>query len=127
MYANGVKMIHNEFEGDVKADCVFEGTGGKILVSRNKLSSVQEKAIANPRRVYESSDHKKNWLDCIKSGKETICPAEIGHRSASICHLGNIGYRLGRKLKWDPEKELFVGDEKANKELSREPRAKWKI
>jgi hypothetical protein len=68
-----------------------------------------------------------NWLDCIKGGKETICPAEVGHRSATICHQGNIGYRLGRKLKWDPAKEQFVGDVAANKELSREPRAKWKV
>ncbi|HSQ56454.1 MAG TPA: hypothetical protein VLM40_11995 [Gemmata sp.] len=44
-----------------------------------------------------------------------------------MCHLGNIGYHLGRRLKWDPAKEEFVGDEKANKELSREPREKWKL
>ena len=52
---------------------------------------------------------------------------ETGHRSASICHLGNIGYHLGRKLTWDPAKEMFVDDEAANKELTREPRAKWKL
>jgi len=61
------------------------------------------------------------------TGKETICPAEVGHRSATICHLGNIGYRLHRKLTWDPVTEVFPDDAKASAELSREPRAKWKM
>ncbi len=132
VYASGVVMIHNEFEGNVKADCVFEGTEGKILVSRGGISSLPDTILKEPlgkdaKLVYPSSDHKKNWLECIASGKPTICPAETGHRSASICHLGNIGYRLDRKLKWDPVKEQFIDDDKANEELSREPRAKWKI
>ena len=138
VYKNGVTMIHNEFEKDkdgkeiAKADCVFEGTDGTILVGRGQLelrskNGTPVKFPDQPQRVYPSTSHHKNWLECVVSGKETICPAETGHRSASICHLGNIGYRLGRKLKWDAAKELFVDDEKANKELSREPRAKWKL
>ena len=136
VYADGTVMIHNEFEKDkdgkeIKADCVFEGTDGLILVSRDGSRSLPGDILKTPigekeKHVYPSSDHKGNWLDCIKTGKETICPVEIGHRSASICHLGNIGYRLGRKLTWDPEKELFTGEDKANKELSREPRPAWK-
>jgi hypothetical protein len=51
----------------------------------------------------------------------------VGHRTATICHLGNIGYRLGRKLRWDPVREQFLDDPAANKELSREPRARWKL
>ncbi len=132
VYANGVEMIHNEFEGDVRADCVFEGTEGKILVSRSGIKSLPDAVLKEPlgadaERVLPSSNHHTNWTDGIKSGKECICPAEVGHRSATVCHLGNIGYRLRRKLKWDPAKERFVGDEAADKELSREPRAKWKI
>lgn len=137
VYASGIVMYHNVFEKDkdgkeIKADCVFEGTEGTILVSRGGISSLPDTILKDPlgekeKRVYPSTDHKKNWLECIKGGKETICPAETGHRSASICHLGNIGYRLGRKLKWDAAKELFVGDEAANKERSREPRTKWKV
>jgi predicted dehydrogenase len=137
VYAGGVVMIHDEFEKgkdgkDVRADCVFEGTDGTILVSRGGISSLPDTILKEPigakdEHVYPSNSHHGNWLECIRSGKETICPPEIGHRSASICHLVNIGYHLGRKLKWDPAKEAFVGDEKANKELSREPRAKWKL
>ena len=137
VYANGVTVIHNEFEKDkdgkeIKADCVFEGTEGTILVSRGGISSLPDTVLKDPigekeKRVYLSTNHHKNWLECIASGKETICPAETGHRSASICHLGNIGYRLNRKLKWDAAKEQFTDDAAANKELSREPRAKWKV
>jgi predicted dehydrogenase len=136
VYASGVVMIHNEFEKgkdgkDVRADCVFEGTDGIILVSRSGISSLPDTILKEPigkdqKHVYPSTSHHGNWLECVRSGKETICPPEVGHRSASICHLGNIGYRLGRKLKWNPETEQF-DDAAANKELSREPRAKWKL
>jgi uncharacterized membrane protein len=131
VYANGVTMIHDEFEGDLKGDCVFEGTDGIIVVSRGGISSKPESILKEPladgaRRVIDSNNHHNNWLAAIRTGKETICPAEIGQRSATICHLGNIGYRLGRKLKWDPSKEDFVGDADASKELSREARGEWK-
>ena len=137
VYANGVEMIHNEFEKgadgkDVRADCVFEGTDGIILVSRGGISSLPDTILKEPlgekaERVYPSSNHQANWIECVKAGKDTICTAETGHRSATICHLGNIGYRLSRKLTWDPVKERFVNDAAADKELTREPRAKWKL
>lgn len=130
VYASGIEMIHNEFEGDVKADCVFEGTDGTILVSRGTLGSktgnlFSEPLPENARRVTPSSNHHANWLEAIRSGHDAICTAETGHRSATVCHLGNIGYRLGRKLKWDPSKEEFSGDAEANKHLSREARGEW--
>lgn len=137
VYANGVEMIHNQFEKgkdgkEIKADCVFEGTDGIILVSRSGISSLPDSILKDPlgdkaEKVYPSSSHHGNWLDCIASGKPTICTAETGQRSATICHLGNIGYRLNKKLKWDPKKEKFVDDAAADKELVREPRAKWKV
>ncbi|MFO0796601.1 MAG: Gfo/Idh/MocA family oxidoreductase [Gemmataceae bacterium] len=137
VYPNGVTMIHNEFargaDGmEIKADCVFEGSDGMILVSRGGISSrpgsILERPLgADAQKVYAASSHHGNWLECVRAKKETICPAEVGHRSASICHLGNIGYRLNRKLTWDAKAERFVNDAAANRELSREPRAKWKL
>jgi predicted dehydrogenase len=132
IYANGVEMIHNEFEEDVRADCVFEGSEGVILVSRGGLSSRPESILQEPladdaERVYPSDNHRQNWIDCVRSGKECICPAEVGHRSASICHLGNIGYRLGRNLRWDSTSERFSGDDEANEHLSRQPRGEWSV
>jgi predicted dehydrogenase len=137
VYAGGVVVIHNEFEKgadgkDVRSDCVFEGTEGTILVSRGGISSIPNAVLEEPiggneKRVYPSDNHHTNWLDAITGGTPVVCPPEVGHRSASVCHLTNIGYRLGRKLKWDPVAEAFVGDAAANKELAREPRAKWKL
>jgi predicted dehydrogenase len=137
VYASGVEMIHNEFETgkdgkEMRADCVFEGSDGIILVSRGGISSLPDTILkeplgANAEKVYPSSNHHSNWLACVKAGKDTICTAETGQRSATICHLGNIGYRLRRKLRWDPAAERFVDDPAADKELTREPRAKWKL
>jgi predicted dehydrogenase len=127
VYANGVEMIHG---GSV--DCEFIGGNGVIQVSRGFFgTTLPLEALRTPLeggwRCYPSSDHHKNWLECVRSRKEPICPPEVGHRSASVCHLGNIGYRLRRRLKWDPKAEQFINDDEANKLTSREPRAKWKL
>jgi predicted dehydrogenase len=137
VYAGGVVMVHNEFEKDaagkdIRADCVFEGTDGTILVSRGGISSRPDTILKEPlgekaQRVYPANSHHGNWLECVRSGKETICPPEVGHRSATVCHLTNIGYHLGRKLRWDPAREQFVDDAAANAQLTREPRPKWKL
>lgn len=131
LYANGVEIIHDEFEEGIKADCVFEGTEGKLLVSRGSISSLPESILKEPlgensRKAIPSDNHHSNWLEGIRSSGPTICPAEIGHRSASICHLVNIGYRIGRGLKWDAANEVFVGDPEASRQLSREARGEWK-
>ena len=79
-------------------------------------------------RLYVSNDHHANFIDCVRSRKATICPAEVGHRSVSVCHIGNISLRLGgRKLAWDPATERFTGDEDANRMLDRPKRGPWKI
>jgi hypothetical protein len=60
----------------------------------------------------------------MRSRKDPICTAEVGHRSASVCHLGAISLRTGKKLQWDPEKELFTGEhaQEANRYVAREMR-----
>jgi predicted dehydrogenase len=126
IYANGVEMIHGG-----EADCVFVGEKGTIFASRGSIKSDPADIIKAPIgpsefHVYDSTNHKRNWIECIRSRKPTIVPPETGHRSATVCHLCNIGYQLRRKLKWDPEKEQFVGDAEANKLTTREARGKWK-
>jgi hypothetical protein len=127
VYANGVEMTHGG-----EADCVFVGSKGVIRVSRQRIASDPEEILKESIgekewHVYPSKNHRRNWVECVKSGKATICPAEIGHRSATICHLGNIGYRLRRALVWDPVKEQFANDAEANQLLTEEPRAAWRI
>ena len=108
----------------------FEGTDGWIWVTRGKIEASRPEILtdalpANATRLYVSDDHMGNFFDCIRSRRQPICEAEIGHRSASICDLGAIGLRLGRRLKWDPKHEKFVGDSEANALVAREPRKPW--
>ena len=69
--------------------------------------------------LYVSNNHMGNFFDCIRSRKPPICDAEIGHRSVSVCHLGNIAMRLGRKLQWNPQTEQFRDDPEANAFVAR--------
>jgi len=134
-YADGVvhecnSTTASEWHGGVKDrngqqhGIKFHGTKGWIWVTRGMISASErelltEKLPDDAPRVYASPDHMRNFIDCVKSRKATICPASVGHRSASLCHLGVIAIRLGRKLNWDPAKEQFVGDAEANTYLSR--------
>jgi hypothetical protein len=88
--------------------------------------------VSNPGRTEDKSgnyipDHVRNFLDCVKSRREPIAPVELGHRTASVCHLGNIAIRLMRKLRWDPQQERFAGDDEANAMLARPMRAPWHL
>jgi predicted dehydrogenase len=114
-------------EGEREHGVLFEGTGGSIFVTRGKIEAsdpalLNEPLAADAERLYVSNDHMGNFFECVKTRKAPICDAEIGHRSASCCHLGVIVIRLGRKLQWDPAKEQFVNDAEANGWLAREQR-----
>jgi len=130
-YANGVKLLcaHNEVYNQ---GVTFEGTNGWVYVRRgfidtNPKSLLKEKIGTNEIRLYRSEQHKRNFIEGIKTRKETIAPVEIGHRSATACILDYHAMKIGRKLKWDPNKEKFVGDQEANRMLSRPYRSPWKI
>lgn len=116
--------------GEVPHGVRFEGTDGWLWVTRGHIEA-SKPAILNDKfgekdvRLPVSNDHMGNFFDAVRSRKQPICPAEVGHRSASVCHLAGIAVRLGRKLKWDPVKEEFVGDKEANALLTREQRKKW--
>ena len=73
--------------------------------------------------------HVRNFLDCVRSRHDPVARVEVGHRSASVCHLGNIAVRLGKKkaLAWDPAAEHFTNDDDANAMLTRPMRGPWKI
>ena len=77
--------------------------------------------------VYKSNDHQGNFLDCVKSRKPTITPVETAHHSAIPGHLGLISMLTGRKIKWDVQKEVIIGDPEASKLMTRPYRAPWKM
>jgi hypothetical protein len=77
--------------------------------------------------LYTASSEHRNFIDCVKSRKPTFVPVEVGHRTASALHMGNIAMNLGRKVNWNPEKEEFIQDDEANAMLARESRDPWKL
>jgi len=124
-YANGVLVEPGEA---TMGGAIFFGEKGRVAISRGACESdPDELAIEALRRrpANFNDNHQKNWLDCIKSRARPIADVEIGHRSATVCHLGNIARWTGRKLRWDPVKEEFVGDKEANQYLDRERRKPW--
>jgi predicted dehydrogenase len=148
-YDNGAQVICKSARSE---GVRIEGEDGKwIDVSRSRItaSDQAEKPVPGRRgqpgkkggpskildepipkdgvQLYVSNNHMRNWLDGIKTRKTCICPAEVGHRSVTVCHIGVISLRLGgKKLKWDPVREKFDDDE-ANKMLSRTMRGEWKL
>ncbi len=130
-YANGVKVTCADTKKN-KQGVLFEGTQGWVYVKRghidaNPKSLLDSTIKPNEIHLYKSTSHKGNWFECIKSRKETIAPAEVAHRSCSVCLLGEIAMRLGRKLKWDPDREEFINDAEANKMASKPMRSPWHL
>jgi predicted dehydrogenase len=117
---------------------LFEGEDNKwIFVSRgriiandgdNRTSRILTEALpAGATRLPRADSQMGNFLDCVRSRQQPICNPTVGHRSATVCHLGNIAIRTGRRLRWDPAMERFTGEhaEEANRMLSREMRGDW--
>jgi predicted dehydrogenase len=128
-YANGVKVLCSMGgKGGYPGGTTFVGDKGSIFVTRGKLTADPTDALEYKEvdvRLYESDNHFTNFFECVKSRKRPICDVAVGHRSATVCHLGNIVARVGRKIVWDPAKEEIVGDAEAAKLLTREYRKPW--
>jgi predicted dehydrogenase len=130
VYADGTKVWKNH---PVKHGQMiqFIGESGEVLVSRGDRlettpAALKDRPLApSDIHLYESYDHEGNWLECIKTRKPPICPAEIGHRTATVCHLNGIAERLGRPIKWDPVKEEIIGDAYASRWLDRPRRTPY--
>ena len=117
---------------DHKGGVTFEGEKGTLFVTRGKIEStpgdILKQVLKNTdTHLQVSKNHHQNWLDSIKSRKLPICDVAIGHRSATVCHLGNIALRTGRTIHWDPTAEKIVGDSDAAKMLSRPYREPWHL
>jgi predicted dehydrogenase len=125
-YTNGLQVLCGQAN---KGGVTFEGEKGTIFVTRGKFEAtpteIDRPAGKDEVHLYDSKSHHGNWLDCIRSRKQPICDVEIGHRSATVCHLGNIALRTGRKITWDPVKEEIVGDKEAAQMLARPYRMPW--
>jgi len=144
-YPGGVEMTVSDTG---RNGIMFTGTEGRIFVNRGTLSGKPVEDLAQnplprhqfvlydydnldrPQRVGKLDsiiNHMGNFFDCIRSRKTPISDVVSQHQSVTTCHLGNISMHLGRPLKWDPDRELFIGDDEANRLLSREQRKGFEI
>ncbi len=109
----------------------FEGTDGWVHVDRSGINLQPENLIDQNEDAFKvqltrSPDHTRNFLDCVRSRAQTVCPIDESVQSDALCHLSEIALHLNRKLVWDPKKERFLGDEEANlRLLSRKMREPW--
>jgi predicted dehydrogenase len=129
-YANGVVLHHGGLQG-YGYGVVFVGEKGKICVDRGRFKAEPEEVAADYQpnslqvKLYKSDNHLTDFIKCVRSRRRPICDVEVGARSATVCHLGNLAYWNQRALKWDPKKERFEGDPEAGQWLDRERRAPW--
>lgn len=127
MYPNGVKLLCGM---DHPMGTTFIGDSGTLYVNRGELRSdppeLVQFDVPEEHRLAESLDHFHNWFQCIQTREKPICDAEIGHRTATACHLGNIAIRSGRKVLWDPELErLKDASEDIRRYFSKPYRLPW--
>ncbi|MBN2024542.1 MAG: Gfo/Idh/MocA family oxidoreductase [Pirellulales bacterium] len=131
-YADGT-LVRFELDGGPVGGAIFVGEKCKIEINRNKFTTNPPDFVANPPKPavaevwegpgWQAKLHLADWLDCIKTRQTPRADVEIGHRSISACHLANLARELGRKLRWDPDREQFPDDPEANARLTR-PRRK---
>ncbi len=130
-FADGVTMLSAD-ETYIPQGVKFIGDEGWVFVNRDTIeaepaSLLELPVSADEAGIIESHDHAANWLDAIRTGGETVCNAEVGHRAATLCHLTNIAAKLGRKLQWDPAAERFIDAPDADAMISRTMRAPWSL
>ena len=121
-YAGGVVMFHGGANG-----ILFTGTKGKVEVNRGRLrtwpdSLMKVKLAPNDTRLYHSPGHRQDWINCIRTRRRPICDVEVGCRSVTVCHLGNIAWWLGQPFRWDPKTEQILDNPQAARWLDRPKR-----
>lgn len=140
-YADGVKVIHmdlptakkraEQFNFGGMASVIF-GTEGWIYISRQgmrtKPESLMREVIGpNEKKVIVSNDHRRNFLDAIRTREQTIANVESAAHGEMMNQQADIAMRLKRKVRWDPEKEEFIGDEQATRMMARPMRSPWRL
>ncbi|MCK4887239.1 MAG: gfo/Idh/MocA family oxidoreductase, partial [Planctomycetes bacterium] len=131
-YASGITMTIAGGYDDIRGGTKWIGEDGWVWVDRGGIdasdkSLLRKKFSPNEINLFRSPGHWRDFLDCVKSRKETLTPCEVAHRSASPGHLGIIAMKLGRKIKWDAANEKIIGDSEATRMLTKPLRSPWHI
>jgi len=129
-YANGTTV---RATGSGENGLHLTGEDGKwLFVSRNRIGASDQRIISEPLpnnavRLGAGNNHMMNFINSVRSRQQPICNVEVGHRSVTVCHLGVLAIRTGLRLRWNPETEQFVDNQRANQWLSRPMRAPWRL
>ncbi len=141
-YAKGVELRFEarseKQRGEAYRGDIYRGERGTLTMRRNAFSVNRPELVKDlPDRSvlakwtgggqHVARPHIANWLDCIRGRGMPNAPVEAGHRTATICHLAGIAREVRRKLRWDPEREQFVGDSEADQLLERPRRKGWEL
>lgn len=131
-YADGRKIIMTDTSKNKHGVTFHHENGKDWLYCRSSFNASDRNILRTELKdsdthLYESKIHEKNFIECVKSRKETITPIEVAHRSTTMSLIGGICLELGRKLQWDPKNEKFINDDEANKLLSYDMRDPWKV
>ncbi len=141
-YANGVKLLHldhgtarqkvKQFDVRSSMGILFEGSEGWIYVARGYIDAEPKsilKTVIGPNEIKlpVSNDHRRNFIDAMKTGNNPISPVGPGVKSEIVCQQADIAIRMGKKLRWDNDKEEFIGEPAANEFLSSPMRSPWRL
>jgi predicted dehydrogenase len=131
-YPGGVEVVVGQKEKDIPGGVTFVGSKATLFVDRKKITCTVPEIVSEPLgsdavRLYVSKSHHQNFLDCIASREKPVADVEIGHRTATACHLANIAARIGRTIRWDAKNETIMGDDEAAAMLDRPHRSPWTV
>jgi predicted dehydrogenase len=130
-FANGVRLIYDD-DRAFPMGVIFEGTEGKVRALCGGVSTEPQtlrSTVIGPGEVCLQRPrwHIADFIHCVKTREPTAAPVEAAHRATSLCHLAHIAILTGRRLKWDPAREQFLGDAEANRYLARAMRPPWHL
>jgi predicted dehydrogenase len=131
VYENGVEFVH-ESTADRFNDCVFYGSEGTLYVDRSGIDANPKSAVSSSfgkdawRLEEIGGNHKRNWIDCIRSRKKPVADVALGAHTSILCSMANIGYQIRNEVVWDP-KTYGCNSELGNKIANRFGRGEWKF
>ncbi len=127
-----IMEFYDDSSSPVGHGCRFIGDKGSVHVTRGGIVASDPTILSTvikptDEHLYLSNDHMQNFIDCIKTRREPVAPVEACHAATTLSLVADIATRVKRKVIWDWKKEQFIGDDFANRMLSRTMRKPWHL